>query len=187
MSDSLLLTTFCRTFGSARHSSSGLCRHTHSRQTPNTRAGRQRMYSVGSLPKFRISVRHSERNSASIWKVSAPCCSHAQFAINLFSSISSYRQLRKCSTTLSTELQGHAIKNQDLLIASGAISLKGSDGMSAVDDDVAAAVSFLHSLQLVTLLIGLWLLLRHSTLALLFNFHHHFSIDSHPDSVSGTC
>jgi syntaxin 16 len=38
------------------------------------------------------------------------------------------------------ELQGHAIKNQDLLIASGAISLKGSEGMSAVDDDVAAAV-----------------------------------------------
>jgi hypothetical protein len=41
---------------------------------------------------------------------------------------------------LPTELQGHAIKNQDLLIASGTISLKGSEGMSAVDDDVAAAV-----------------------------------------------
>jgi hypothetical protein len=40
-----------------------------------------------------------------------------------------------------TELQGHAIKNQDLLIASGAISLKGAEGMNAVDDDVAAAVS----------------------------------------------
>jgi syntaxin 16 len=39
-----------------------------------------------------------------------------------------------------SELQGHAIKNQDLLIASGAISLKGSEGMNAVDDDVAAAV-----------------------------------------------
>lgn len=38
------------------------------------------------------------------------------------------------------ELQGHAIKNQDLLIASGAISLKGSEGMSAVDEDLAAAV-----------------------------------------------
>jgi hypothetical protein len=36
------------------------------------------------------------------------------------------------------ELQGHAIKNQDLLIASGAISLKGSDGMSAVEEDVEA-------------------------------------------------
>lgn len=39
-----------------------------------------------------------------------------------------------------TELQGHAIKNQDLLIAAGTISLKGSEGMSAVDDDVEAAV-----------------------------------------------
>jgi hypothetical protein len=38
------------------------------------------------------------------------------------------------------ELQGHAIKNQDILIASGTLSLKGSDGMTAVDDDVAAAV-----------------------------------------------
>ncbi|KAF8973264.1 hypothetical protein BDZ97DRAFT_1780397 [Flammula alnicola] len=36
-------------------------------------------------------------------------------------------------------LQGHATKNQDLLVASGAISLKGSDGMSAVDDDILAA------------------------------------------------
>lgn len=43
------------------------------------------------------------------------------------------------------ELQGHAIKNQDLLIASGTISLKGSDGMTAVDDDVAAAVRTFHS------------------------------------------
>jgi len=39
---------------------------------------------------------------------------------------------------LPSELQGHAIKNQDLLIASGAISLKGSDGMTAVEEDVAA-------------------------------------------------
>lgn len=43
---------------------------------------------------------------------------------------------------LATELQGHAIKNQDLLIASGAISLKGSEGTSAADDDVAAAVCY---------------------------------------------
>lgn len=35
-------------------------------------------------------------------------------------------------------LQGHAIKNQDLLIASGAISLHGSEGMSAVEEDMAA-------------------------------------------------
>jgi len=39
------------------------------------------------------------------------------------------------------ELQGHAIKNQDLLIASGTISLKGSEGMTAVDEDIEAAVS----------------------------------------------
>ncbi|KAJ3965915.1 hypothetical protein EV361DRAFT_872816, partial [Lentinula raphanica] len=36
-------------------------------------------------------------------------------------------------------LQGHAIKNQDLLLASGTVSLKGSAGMSAVDEDVEAA------------------------------------------------
>lgn len=41
---------------------------------------------------------------------------------------------------LHIELQGHAIKNHDLLIASGAISSRGSDGMSAVDDDMQAAV-----------------------------------------------
>lgn len=39
-----------------------------------------------------------------------------------------------------SELQGHAIKNQDLLIASGAISLKGSESMNALEDDVEAAV-----------------------------------------------
>jgi syntaxin 16 len=43
------------------------------------------------------------------------------------------------------ELQGHAIKNQDLMIASGAMSLKGSEGMSAADDDVAAATVRLAS------------------------------------------
>ena len=37
-------------------------------------------------------------------------------------------------------LQGHAAKNQDLLVASGAIHLTGSDGLSAVDDDIQAAV-----------------------------------------------
>lgn len=40
------------------------------------------------------------------------------------------------------ELQGHAIKNQDLLIASGAVSLKGSDSMKALEEDVEA-VSYL--------------------------------------------
>lgn len=37
-------------------------------------------------------------------------------------------------------LQGHAIKNQDLLVASGSLSLKGQEGLSAVDDDLQAAV-----------------------------------------------
>ncbi|KXN90592.1 t-SNARE affecting a late Golgi compartment protein 2 [Leucoagaricus sp. SymC.cos] len=46
---------------------------------------------------------------------------------------------RKKQRVYMEKLQGHAIKNQDLLIASGTISLKGSDGMTAVDDDVAAA------------------------------------------------
>ncbi|THH00782.1 hypothetical protein EW026_g1806 [Hermanssonia centrifuga] len=38
-----------------------------------------------------------------------------------------------------SELQGHAIKNQDLLVASGAISLQGSESWSAVDEDIEAA------------------------------------------------
>ncbi|KAF7315648.1 t-SNARE coiled-coil-like proteiny domain-containing protein [Mycena indigotica] len=46
---------------------------------------------------------------------------------------------RKKQRVYMEKLQGHAIKNQDLLIASGAVSLKGSDGLSALDDDVAAA------------------------------------------------
>jgi len=46
-----------------------------------------------------------------------------------------------CRSPCDSELQGHAIKNQDLLIASGTISSKGSEGMSAVDDDMEAAVS----------------------------------------------
>lgn len=40
-------------------------------------------------------------------------------------------------------LQGHAAINQDLLIAAGAVHLKGSDGLSAVDDDIQAVVSCL--------------------------------------------
>jgi hypothetical protein len=46
---------------------------------------------------------------------------------------------------LLTELQGHAIKNQDLLVASGAMSLGGSEGLSAVDDDIEAAVGALFT------------------------------------------
>lgn len=41
-------------------------------------------------------------------------------------------------------LQGHAAKTQDLLVASGSVHLKGSDGLSAVDDDIQAAVSPYH-------------------------------------------
>jgi syntaxin 16 len=40
----------------------------------------------------------------------------------------------------SAELQGHAIKNQDLLVASGVTSLKGTDALTAVDEDIEAAV-----------------------------------------------
>lgn len=50
----------------------------------------------------------------------------------------------KCFVCL--ELQGHAIKNQDLLIASGTISLNASEGLSAVDEDIEAAVSASFSL-----------------------------------------
>ncbi|KIY50352.1 t-SNARE, partial [Fistulina hepatica ATCC 64428] len=46
---------------------------------------------------------------------------------------------RKKQRVYMEKLQGHAIKNQDLLIASGTLSLKGLEGMSAVDDDVEAA------------------------------------------------
>ncbi|KAF9012330.1 t-SNARE [Cyathus striatus] len=46
---------------------------------------------------------------------------------------------RKKQRVYMEKLQGHAIKNQDLLIASGTISLRGSDGMTDVDDDIEAA------------------------------------------------
>ncbi|KAF8735869.1 hypothetical protein AX14_001319 [Amanita brunnescens Koide BX004] len=46
---------------------------------------------------------------------------------------------RKKQRVYMEKLQGHAIKNQDLLVASGAVSLRGSDGLDAVDDDVQAA------------------------------------------------
>ncbi|KAJ3775027.1 t-SNARE [Lentinula raphanica] len=46
---------------------------------------------------------------------------------------------RKKQRVYMEKLQGHAIKNQDLLLASGTVSLKGSAGMSAVDEDVEAA------------------------------------------------
>ncbi|KAK7472580.1 t-SNARE affecting a late Golgi compartment protein 2 [Stygiomarasmius scandens] len=46
---------------------------------------------------------------------------------------------RKKQRVYMEKLQGHAIKNQDLLVASGTISLKGSAGMSSLNDDVQAA------------------------------------------------
>ncbi|KAI8969569.1 t-SNARE, partial [Trametes punicea] len=52
---------------------------------------------------------------------------------------------RKKQRVYMEKLQGHAIKNQDLLAASGAVSLKGSAGMSALDEDVEAAAAVRHS------------------------------------------
>lgn len=46
---------------------------------------------------------------------------------------------RKKQRVYMEKLQGHAIKNQDLLVASGVTSLKGSDGLTAVDEDIEAA------------------------------------------------
>ncbi|KAI0633264.1 t-SNARE, partial [Trametes polyzona] len=51
---------------------------------------------------------------------------------------------RKKQRVYMEKLQGHAIKNQDLLAASGAVSLKGSAGMSALDEDVEAAAAQSH-------------------------------------------
>ncbi|KAI5123921.1 hypothetical protein M0805_006339 [Coniferiporia weirii] len=47
---------------------------------------------------------------------------------------------RKKQRVYMETLQGHAIKNQDLLVASGAVSLKGSEGMSDLDEDMRVAV-----------------------------------------------
>lgn len=69
-------------------------------------------------------MRRLGRSSACIWRVRA--FSHTSCHLSVIRAF--------------VELQGHAIKNQDLLMASGAISLKGSEGMTAVDDDLAAAV-----------------------------------------------
>lgn len=53
---------------------------------------------------------------------------------------------------LSPALQGHAIKNQDLLIASGAVTLKGAEGMSDLDEDMQIAVRALRCLTSVAAL-----------------------------------
>ncbi|KAG8885768.1 hypothetical protein FRB97_009473 [Tulasnella sp. 331] len=57
---------------------------------------------------------------------------------------------RKKQRVYMQKLQGHAIKNQDLLIASGAVSLKGSDGVKALEEDVEAASPFCSRSQLKT-------------------------------------
>ncbi|KAI0049837.1 t-SNARE [Auriscalpium vulgare] len=46
---------------------------------------------------------------------------------------------RKKQRVYMEKLQGHAIKNQDLLVASGVTSLKGPEALSALDEDVEAA------------------------------------------------
>lgn len=43
-------------------------------------------------------------------------------------------------------LQGHAIKNQDVLVASGAVRLRGSESISALEEDVRAVSILFHSL-----------------------------------------
>ncbi|KAF9222531.1 t-SNARE [Gyrodon lividus] len=51
---------------------------------------------------------------------------------------------RKKQRVYMERLQGHAIKNQDLLIASGTILSRGSEGLTAVDEDVEAAQAQIH-------------------------------------------
>jgi hypothetical protein len=47
--------------------------------------------------------------------------------------------------TVIIELQGHAIKNKDLLAASGAITLRGPESFDELQED-EQAVSTLHNL-----------------------------------------
>ncbi|KAG8905897.1 hypothetical protein FRB99_008038 [Tulasnella sp. 403] len=56
---------------------------------------------------------------------------------------------RKKQRVYMQKLQGHAIKNQDLLIASGAVSLKGGDRFAALEEDVEASRSQLTTQQLI--------------------------------------
>ncbi|KAI0063556.1 t-SNARE [Artomyces pyxidatus] len=56
---------------------------------------------------------------------------------------------RKKQRVYMEKLQGHATKNQDLLVASGVTSLKGSEALSAVDEDVEASRSQLSTQQLL--------------------------------------
>ncbi|KAG8934784.1 hypothetical protein FRC02_009231 [Tulasnella sp. 418] len=54
---------------------------------------------------------------------------------------------RKKQRVYMQKLTGHAVKNQDLLIASGALSLKGSDSISALEEDMEVSRSQLKSQQ----------------------------------------
>lgn len=48
------------------------------------------------------------------------------------------RSTLTADTSSPTELQGHAIKNKDLLAASGAITLKGADSFDELEADEQA-------------------------------------------------
>lgn len=90
------------------------------------------MYNVALLPNYRASALAFGRNSACTSRVRLPrFAATRQRLISDNASFPSYSPVG---------LQGHAIKNQDLLIASGSLSLKGQEGLSAVDDDLQAAV-----------------------------------------------
>ncbi|TYJ53848.1 hypothetical protein B9479_005535 [Cryptococcus floricola] len=54
-------------------------------------------------------------------------------------------QFRKKQRVYMQKLQGHAIKNKDLMVASGAITLKGSDVLDELQEDEQASQSQLQS------------------------------------------
>ncbi|WVQ75741.1 hypothetical protein IAR50_005372 [Cryptococcus sp. DSM 104548] len=54
-------------------------------------------------------------------------------------------QFRKKQRVYMQKLQGHAIKNKDLMVASGAITLKGSDVLDELQEDEQASHSQLQS------------------------------------------
>ena len=92
-------------------------------QLPKMNSWRPKTFNAPYLPRCKTSLPPFGRSNGCIWKVHhLPHVSGSRL------------------TFLRTELQGHSIKNQDLLVASGTVSLRGSDGLNAVDDDVQAAV-----------------------------------------------
>lgn len=92
------------------------------------------MCNEASLPNCRASALAFERNSACTWRVRL-----TRFATKRQRLISGHAP-KPTPRSSPAGLQGHAIKNQDLLIASGSLSLKGQEGLSAVDDDLQVAV-----------------------------------------------